>query len=120
GVRRHEFQVEAGGEARAGAGHHQRAGVAAEDGVERRLRVARDPELERIHGWAVEAEDGDRPVALGRDARGPFHRDGYIRKTPNVSAPCTTFVKAALSAMPRTVRVSRGSITPSSQTRPVA
>ena len=44
----------------------------------------------------------------------------YIRNTPKVSAPLTMLLKAVLRAMPSAVRVSRGSITPSSQMRPVA
>ena len=50
----------------------------------------------------------------------PDDRPPYIRNTPNVSAPATTLLNAAESAMPSTVRVSRGSITPSSHSRAVA
>jgi hypothetical protein len=44
----------------------------------------------------------------------------YMRKTPKASLPRTTSLKAALSAMPSTVRVSRGSTMPSSHRRAVA
>ena len=41
-------------------------------------------------------------------------RSIYIRKTPKPSAPLTSSLCTALSAMPSTVRVSRGSMMPSS------
>jgi hypothetical protein len=41
----------------------------------------------------------------------------YIRKTPKVSVPFTGAEWAADRAMPSTVRVSRGSMMPSSRTR---
>ena len=58
-----------------------------------------------------------RPPARGR-SRPPFAP--HIRNTPQRAVPCTTFECTAEREMPSTVRVSRGSMMPSSQTRAVA
>ena len=69
---------------------------------------------------------GDDVGLAGEQAGTEYRVEGhgllplYIRKTPNASLPRTTLLKAALSAMPRTARVSRGSTMPSSHTRAVA
>jgi hypothetical protein len=68
----------------------------------------------------VRFKEGALPDHAAASMRSPALVSPYIRKTPKESLPRTALLKAALSAMPRTVRVSRGSITPSSHTRAVA
>ena len=76
-------------------------------------------------GVGVHCDDGEAHLAGGpRDPAGDLppvgdeqradHRHGHIRKTPKPRRPRTSFECTAVSARPRTVRVSRGSMIPSS------
>ena len=109
---------------------------ATDDGRSRRCHQARP----YAQLWRTESTEGvftelarvigryGLPMALYTDgaphrcvrARTFAAKVGHIRKTPKVLAPLTVLLKAALSAIASAVRVSRGSMMPSSQTRPVA
>src|SRR5205085_5132372 len=88
---------------------------------ERRIGVAVGIDGNRADPHSVGgAHDTPRDLATVGDQQpaNGFYR--YIRHVPNSLVPDTTLLWQADSAMPRIVRVSRGSIMASSDTRDVA
>ena len=101
--------------------------VAAQVSVRRRIAGQRHGRIgvgdvrQAAIGIGVDGDGGDAEVAAGPHhppgdlaTIGHEHRPNHGRNTPNRSVPATGALWAADNAMPSTVRVSRGSMIPSS------
>ncbi len=95
---------------------------------DRRIRLAHERRIRvriGVHGNGADpqlvcrADDAPGYLAAIGD-EDPRDRPAHIRHVPNSLVPSTRLLKQADSAMATTVRVSRGSIMPSSETREVA